>query len=34
LHGSEALESLSASGGLRILGAHHDMASGKVSFFE
>jgi carbonic anhydrase len=34
LHGSEVLESLSASGGLRIVGAHHDMACGKVSFFE
>lgn len=34
LHGSEVLESLVASAGLRIVGAHHAMESGKVSFFE
>ena len=33
-HGSEVLESLVASAGVRIVGAHHAMESGKVSFFE
>jgi carbonic anhydrase len=34
IHGSETLESQVASGGLRIVGAHYSLDSGKVTFFE
>ena len=34
LHGSEILESLVESGGLRVVGAHYSLENGTVSFFE
>ena len=34
LHGSETLESLVASAGLAIIGAHYSLENGKVTFFE
>jgi carbonic anhydrase len=34
LHGSEILESLVASGGLRVIGAHYSLEDGKVTFLE